>query len=481
MKTPAFCATLFGAMLFPGALNAQQVITGPAAFADWSQQKPGVMRKIVAADLPAPFATESVDNGPTVIGRPPDAWPIAPPGFKVQLYAGGDAATPMQRSDNKRATYAPSSGTFVMPRLLRTAPNGDIFLADSQAGSIFVLRGVTAEGHAATVSEFATGLDHPFGIAFYPSGPNPQWVYVGIATAVVKFPYKTGELKAAVSAPQTVVADIPGYAQLRGGGHWTRDVVFSADDKYMLVSVGSGSNIDDPDTHPREFHRADVLEYTPDGKFVEVYAYGIRNCVGEAINPSTGQLWCSTNERDALGNNLPPDYVTHIQEGGFYGWPWYYIGGHKDPRLPDPCANGTAANPQLNAPLSELQAMSCKRVDLSSKVIVPDVLVQPHMASLQETFYPTQTSNFPPEYSGFAFAAEHGSWNRKNRGGYEVIVIPMKDGQALGEYEDFLTGFVTADGQVWGRPVGVAVGPDGALYVSDDGSRSVWRVVYTGK
>jgi glucose/arabinose dehydrogenase len=475
------CAVFACGALQLSVLAAQEAITGPGAFADWSQQKPGVMRKITAADLPAPFATESVDNGPTVIQKPKDAWPIAPPGFKVELYAGGDAATPMQRSDDVRATYGPASGTFVMPRILRTAPNGDLFLADSQAGSIFVLRGVTPEGRAQTVSQFATGLDHPFGIAFYPSGANPQYLYVGTATEVVRFPYKAGDLKAGAASPQTIVPDIPGYAQLRGGGHWTRDVVFSADNRFMLVSVGSGSNIDDPDTHPREFHRADVLEYTPDGKFVKVYAYGIRNCVGEAINPTSGQLWCSTNERDALGNNLPPDYVTHIQEDGFYGWPWYYLGGHKDPRLPHPCADGTGANPQLSAPISELQAMSCKHVDLSSKVIVPDVMVQPHMASLGLTFYPASGGSFPAEFNGYAFAAEHGSWNRKNRGGYEVILIPVKDGKATGAYEDFLSGFVTPDGQVWGRPVGVAVGQDGALYVTDDGSRSIWRVVYTGK
>jgi glucose/arabinose dehydrogenase len=476
-----FCASLAGAAVLAQPLAAQQVITGPAAYADWSQQKPGVMRKITAADLPAPFATESVDNGPTVVARPKDAWPVAPAGFKVELYAGGDAATPMQRADDTRATYAPQSGTFVMPRIIRMAPNGDLFVADSQAGSIFVLRGVTAEGHVQTVSQFATGLDHPFGIAFYPSGSNPQWIYVGTATEVVRFAYKPGELKSESATPETIVPDIPGYAQLRGGGHWTRDVTFSADGRFMLVSVGSGSNIDNPDTHPREFHRADVLEYTPDGKFVEVYAYGIRNCVGEAINPTTGQLWCSTNERDAIGNNLPPDYVTHIQEGGFYGWPWYYIGGHKDPRLPDPCANGTGANPQLSAPLSELQAMSCPHVDLASKVIVPDVLVQPHMASLQVTFYPTHGGSFPAQFSGYAFSAEHGSWNRKNRGGYEVIMIPIENGKATGAYGDFLTGFVTPTGDVWGRPVGVAVGQDGALYVTDDGSRSIWRVVYTGK
>jgi len=484
MKLPAslvLCIVAAGTLAPAASLSAQQVITGPAAYADWSQQKPGTMRKITAADLPAPFATESVDNGPTVIRKPKDAWPIAPAGFKVELYAGGDAATPMQRADDKRQTTAPTSGTFVMPRIIRTAPNGDLFVADSQAGSIFVLRGATPEGKAETVSEFASGLDHPFGIAFYPAGPNPKWIYIGTATQVVRFAYKSGELKAENNTPEVIVPDIPGYAQLRGGGHWTRDVVFTADGRHMLVSVGSGSNIDDPDTHPREFHRADVLEYTPEGKFVEVYAHGIRNCVGEAINPITKQLWCSTNERDQLGSNLPPDYVTHVEEGGFYGWPWYYIGDHKDPRLPQPCADGTGPNPQRSAPLSALEAMSCKRVDIGSRVLTPDVLLQPHMASLELTFYPDHAANFPSDFAGDAFAAEHGSWNRARRGGYEVVMIPMKDGKALGEYEDFLTGFVTSDGQVWGRPVGVAVGHDGALYVSDDGSRSIWRVVYTGK
>jgi len=455
-KFHALASLAFTAFSLPSALHAQKTITGQAAFADYTQQKPGVRRKITAADLPEPNPSESVDNGPTLVQRPASAWPIAPPGFTVQLYAGGDAATPMQRSENKKETHAPTSGTFVMPRIIHTAPNGDLFVADSQAGSILVLRGITGAGKAATISTYATGLDHPFGIAFYPAGENPQWVYVGNATTVVRFPYKPGDLKA-THAPETIVPDLPGYAQLRGGGHWTRDVVFSADGKHMLVSVGSGSNADDPDTHPREFHRADVLEYTPEGKFVEVYAYGLRNCVGEAINSITGQLWCSTNERDALGNNLVPDYVTSVKEGGFYGWPWYYMGGHQDPRL-------MGTHPELK-----------------SKVITPDVLVQPHMASLGMTFYPTTKSNFPSEYDGDGFAAEHGSWNRAKRLGYEVIRIPMKNGKATGEYEDFLTGFVTADGQVWGRPVGVAVGHDGALYVTDDGSRSVWRVSYTGK
>ncbi len=463
----------------PSVLNAQTAttLTGQAAFTDWNQQKPGVRHKITVSDLPAPDPDESVNNTPHVVPRPANAWPIAPPGFKVTLYAGGDAA-PMQRADNKEH-MALSGGTFTMPRLIVTAPNGDLFLADSGAGTLFVLRGSGADGKAAQIEKFATGLDHPFGIAFYPAD-NPRYVYVGNATTIQRFPYHSGDLHA-TGAAETVVPDIPGYAQLMGGGHWTRDVVFTKDGQHMLVSVGSGSNVDDADTHPREFHRADVLEYAPDGKFIKVYASGIRNCVGEAINPITGQLWCSTNERDNLGNHLVPDYVTSVPEGSFFGWPWYYMGGHQDPRLPQPCANGTGFNPQMTAPLTADQAKNCKRADLSSKVRTPDVLVQPHMASLQMTFYPTHKEQFPESFDGDAFAAEHGSWNRKNRAGYEVIHIPMRDGHATGEYEDFLTGFVTPDGQVWGRPVGVTVAKDGSLFVTDDGTRSVWHVTYTGK
>jgi len=461
------------------AAAQQPLLTGQSAFTDYAQQQPGVRHKITLADLPAPNPSEAVDNGPTVVPKPADAWPTAPAGFKVTLYAGGDS-TPMQRADSRRQTTQATEGTFVQPRLIRFAPNGDLFLADSQAGIIFVLRGVGPDGKAKTVEKFATGLDHPFGIAFYPLGPNPQWVYVGNATTIARFPYHKGDLKAA-GAPQTVIPDIPGYAQLRGGGHWTRDVVFTADGKHMLVSVGSGSNVDDADTHPREFHRADVLEYTPDGKFEDVYAHGIRNCVGEAINPETHELWCSVNERDNLGNHLVPDYVTSVPKNSFFGWPWYYMGGHRDPRLQDPCADGTGPNPQLKAPLTDAPAKDCKREDISAKVRTPDVLVQPHMASLEMNFYPDRGGSFPSSFDGGAFAAEHGSWNRKNRAGYNVIFIPMKNGHATGEYDDFLDGFVTKDGQVWGRPVGVAVAPDGSLFVTDDGSRSVWHVTYNGK
>ncbi len=433
-------AALYGQATAPasGQANAPgtgQTITGKAAFTDYSQEHPGVRRRITVADLPQPMEDTSVDNGPSVVPRPEGAWPQAPAGFKVELYAQG----------------------FTEPRLIRTAPNGDLFLADSHADKIWVLRGVGPDGKVQQKEVYTTLVDPngkslPFGINFYPAN-NPKWVYVANTVNVVRFPYKTGDLHASGPA-EVVVKELPGFAQLRGGGHWTRDVVFTPDGKHMLISVGSASNVDDPDTHPNEFHRADVLEYTPEGKFIKVYASGIRNCVGEAINPVTGQLWCSTNERDRLGDNLVPDYITSVQEDGFYGWPWYYMGGHQDPRHQG------------------------KHPELQAKVLTPDVLLQPHFASLELTFY--EGSQFPANYKGDAFAAEHGSWNKAKRAGYEVIRVPMRDGHATGEYEDFLTGFVTPEGQVWGRPVGVTVAKDGSLFVTDDGTKSVWHVSYTG-
>ena len=409
-----------------GQSDQKTALKGSAAFVDYRSLKPGTFRKITAADLPQPFATDSATNPPRVVARPADMWPQAAPGFKVDLYASGLGG----------------------PRQIRRAPNGDLFVAESRTGQLKIFRGRGADGKPEQVSVFATGLRQPFGIAFYPSGPNPQWLYVGNTNAVVRLPYKNGDLKATGDA-ETMIPELP------TGGHSTRDVVFSQDGKSMLVAVGSYSNVDDPDTHPGEFHRANILEYTPDGKFVGVYASGIRNPVGLGVNPKTGEVWCSTNERDALGDNLVPDYVTHVQKGGFYGWPWYYMGDHQDPRLPG------------------------KHPELKGKVLVPDVLVSPHNASLGLTFY--DGSQFPAEFRGDLFAAEHGSWNRSFRTGYEVIRVPLKDGHASGEFEDFLTGFVTADGQAWGRPVGVAAGPDGSLFVTDDGSQSIWRVSYVGK
>jgi len=257
-------ALILATLCTTAAAAQQPLLTGQSAFTDWSQQAPGVRHKITLADLPQPDPAESVRNQPELIPRPDGAIPIAPPGFKVTLYAGGDSA-PLQRADNKEHMQR-SSGTFTQPRIVRTAPNGDVFLADTGAGTIFVLRGATPDGKAATLEKFATGLDHPFGIAFYPNGPNPKYIYVGNATTIQRFAYKSGDLHA-TGAPETMVPNIPGYAQLEGGGHSSRDVVFTKDGRHMLVSVGSGSNVDDADTHAREFHRADILEFTPEGKF----------------------------------------------------------------------------------------------------------------------------------------------------------------------------------------------------------------------
>lgn len=419
--------TLLGLpQLVAAAGKGENPVTGQDAFTNYQKEKPGLLRKITVADLPQPFATKSSSNGPHVVAQPEGAWPQAPEGFKVERYAEG----------------------LDGPREIRKAPNGDLFVAEMDSGKIRVFRGVTKDGKPEKASVFATGLPDPFGIAFYPPGKNPKWVYIGNTISVVRFPYHNGDLEA-TGKSEELISGIP------RGGHSTRDLAFSPDGKRLFVAVGSGSNIDDPDTHPREFHRANILEYTPEGKFVKVYASGIRNPVGITIQPGTSTLWCSVNERDQLGDNLVPDYITHVQEGGFYGWPWYYMGDHPDPRL------------------------GGKHPELKDKVIVPDVLLQPHNASLEMVFY--EGHQFPKEYHGDIFAGEHGSWNKSVRAGYEVIRVPVENGKALGSYQDFLTGFVTKDGQVWGRPVGVAVGPDGTLFVADDGSNSIWRVVYVGK
>jgi glucose/arabinose dehydrogenase len=417
---------LIGAAPIPNDSDIKNVVTGTAAFTDYKKEQPGVYRKITVADLPAPFATAGVSNSPDVVARPADAWPKAPQGFKVELYATG----------------------IPEPREIRRAPNGDLFVAESDAGQVEVFRGMTGDGKPEQHSVFATGLHNNFGIAFYPLGSNPQYVYFANTNSVVRYPYHNGDLKA-TGAPETVIPALPA-----GGGHWTRDLAFSPDGTKLFVSVGSASNIDNPDTHPQEFHRANILEFTPEGKFIKVYASGIRNPVGIAVNPETGQLWCSVNERDMIGNNLPPDYITSVKEDGFYGWPFYYTGNHHDPRLP--------AKPVLGA-----------------KTLIPDVLLQPHNASLEMLFY--DGKQFPSEYQGDVFAAEHGSWNKAIRAGYEVIRAPLNHGHATGVYEDFITGFVLPNGTVWGRPVGVAVAPDGSLMVTDDGSKSIWRVTYTGK
>lgn len=402
---------LLALVCFPiGVAVAQPVLTGADAYGDWHGDAPGVRRLITPDALPVPFATGSSGRPPAVVPRPRDLSPNVPAGFAVSLFASG----------------------LDLPRTLRTAPNGDVFLAESGAGVIRVFT-----EHRSRV--FAANLTLPFGIGFWPPGPTPKFVYVAETNRVVRVPYPNG------GPPEVIVPSLP------DGGHWTRDLVFSSDGARMFVSVGSATNDMTgvgPDT---EQGRATVVSFSPDGKDRRVYASGLRNCSAEAIQPRTGTLWCAVNERDGLGDDLPPDFATSVRDGGFYGWPWFYIGDHADPRH-----QGAAVRP----------------------VVVPDVLIQPHSAPLGITFY--DQAAFPAEYRGDAFVALHGSWNRSKRTGYKVIRLHFDNGRPTGEYEDFLTGFVRSDRSVWGRPVGVTVTADGALLVSEDGNGTIWRIAYTG-
>ena len=416
--------------------------TGPAAMGDFRTDGPGVRRRITVRDLPAPFATGSARNSPGVVAQPPGAQLLVPPGFAVDLFARD----------------------LVNPRLIRVAPNGDVFAAESSSGRIRLLRAADGAAKPGLVEIFAKDLDQPFGIAFYPPGKDPRWVYIAENNAIVRYAYRSGDTKAR-GPRQTVVPRL----SKESGGHWTRDVAFSGDGQRMFVSVGSASNV--AERMPKrsvaaaqefekaaalgaawdsEDHRADVLAFDPEGKGEQIFATGLRNCVGLAVHPATGDLWCSTNERDGLGDDLVPDYVTRVRPAAFYGWPWYWLGDHEDPRLKG------------------------DRPDLAGKVTVPDVLLQPHSASLQMTFYDGHM--FPAEYRGDGFAALHGSWNRAKRTGYKVVRVLQRNGVPTGEYEDFLVGFVANDESVWGRPVGVAVAHDGALLVSEDGNGTIWRV-----
>ena len=405
--------------------SGEKLLTGTSAMGDWTTDSPGFRRKITVNDLPPPNDTRSVSNTPAIVSRPRDAQLRVPTGFKIEQYAAG----------------------FRDPRVLRTAPNGDIFVVESRANQIKIVRDRDGDSKPDATEIFTeNGLNKPFGIAFYPPGPEPQYLYVANTDSVVRFPYRNGDLKAREPA-ERLSAQLSGGGLLRGGGHWTRDLVFSPDGKKMYVSVGSRSNVSDD---AAEANRARIFEFNPDGTGQKVYAWGIRNAVGIAFRPNSDELWMSTNERDELGDDLVPDYISRVTSGGFYGWPWFYLGNHQDPRHKG------------------------KHPELADKVIVPDVLVQAHSATLNLCFYNGQ--QFPEEYRGDIFAAFHGSWNRSRRTGYKIVRVPMDGGKAQGEYEDFVTGFVTREGNVWGRPVGVTVAKDGSLLFSEDGHGTIWRV-----
>jgi glucose/arabinose dehydrogenase len=421
-------AVLSIAVLLEAAAESETLRTGKGAMGDWESDSPGVQRKITVADLPPPSSNVLAINMPRVVRRPADTQPKVPTGFKIELYASG----------------------FRDPRFLLTAPNGDTFVVESRANQIKVLRDTNSDGKPDVTQIFAErDLNKPFGIAFYPPGNDPQFLYVANTDGVIRFPYRNGDLKARGPAEVLGAHLSGGAARLRSGGHWTRDIVFSSDGKKMYVSIGSRSNVSD---NAAEADRARIFEFNPDGTDRKVFAWGIRNAVGIAFRPGSKELWMSTNERDEIGEDLPPDYISSVRPGGFYGWPWFYIGSHPDPRHKG------------------------KHPELKDKVIIPDVLVQPHSASLNLCFY--TGDQFPAEYKGDIFAAFHGSWNRMKRTGYKVVRVPFEhsSGKVTGEYEDFVTGFVTPEGKVWGRPVGITVTRDGSLLISEDGNGTIWRV-----
>lgn len=435
----------------PPGFRPPVAATKPTGTPDWKKDFPGRAHRIDVAKLPAPYASPAAYNFPRLIPRPADAKLRLPPGFKIETYT-----TDVQA-----------------PREMKLAPNGDIFLSETQMGRVVVLRPSADGTRPATIETFAQGLDLPNGLAFYPSGSHPKWLYVAETNRVVRYAYTVGQ-EQATSVPEIVV---PQLSPVAGGGHFTRDIVFSPDGRRMFVSVGSQQNV--PEDMPRktpaeieaweaahglgtawgnETNRADVLVFqvgsTEPGR---VFASGIRNCVTLTFQPGTGDLWCTTNERDLLGDDLVPDYSTRVREGAFYGWPWYYMGNHQDPRFKD------------------------QRPDLVGKITVPDVPYQSHSASLSLIFYTASSgpSAFPKQYVGQGFAVFHGSWNRSLRTGHKIVRVRLRHGVPTGEYDDFLVGFIADNGDAWGRPVDLVELADGSLLLSDDGANRIYRISYS--
>src|SRR5579859_6211393 len=365
--------------------------------------------------LPKPFATRSAGNGPQEVKRPDGFLPTVPSGFRVNVYAEN----------------------FKTPRWLIVAPNGDLFVAESGAGRVEILRDPQHNGSAQERETFASGLRYPFGIAFH-----DDYVYVGTMTQLVRFRYDPKTSKR-LGEPENLLSLPP-------GGHTTRSVAITADGKHLLVGVGSNSNIDTGELPIR----AAITICDLDGKNARLFATGLRNPVGLALNPATGEVWTSVNERDELGDDLPPDYFTTVQDGGFYGWPYSYIGSNVDPRVKQ------------------------EKPDLVAKAIIPDVLLGSHVAPLQFTFY--SGKQFPASYYGGAFVAEHGSWNRSKRAGYQIAFVAFKNGQPSADPVPFLTGLIpdASKGLVYGRPVGVTTAPDGSLLVSFDQPGIIYRITY---
>jgi glucose/arabinose dehydrogenase/cytochrome c2 len=415
--------------------------------ADWRLDAPGREHRIKPAALPAPYSTPSSNSGPQVTARPANAALALPPGFHIAPFAGG----------------------LKGPRKMLVAGNGDILVSEILGGRVSVLHPAPDGTHALGADVYVEGLKQPFGLAFYPNADDPKWLYVAETNRVTRYAYHVGDVKPRGEAEMVI-------PRLPGGGHFTRDIAFSPDGTQLFVSVGSASNVAEtmPKKTPQqikawdsehglgaawdqETDRAAVLVFDAAAPAAaKLYATGLRNCVSLTVQPASGALWCTTNERDALGDDLVPDYSTRIQRGGYYGWPWYYMGANEDPRLKG------------------------DRPDLRGRALVPEVLYQSHSAALSLTFYTASTgrSAFPAGFAGDAFAAFHGSWNRGLRTGYKLVRVRMKNDQPTGDYEDFLTGFIVDNENVWGRPVATTELKDGSLLLSDDAGNVIFRISY---
>jgi len=377
-----------------------------------------------AQKLPPPYQTPSADNRPTVISQPNGARVQVPSGFTVDVAADG----------------------FDTPRFMLLGPGNEILMSDSgrsrdRGGSVYVLRDKNGDGKIDERTKIIDGLDRPYGLALW-----KDYLYVAETTSLKRYKYDAASMK--VTSPGEEVVSLKGFDK----GHWTRTVLFDRKGEKMLLTVGSGSNVDageDP-------MRAAVHRYNPDGSGHETFVSGVRNTIGLRWYPGTDTLWGAVQERDLLGDDLVPDYFTAFKPGAFYGWPYAYIGPNEDPRR-----KGEA--PQL-----------------VQKTIVPDVLLGSHVAVLDAVFYTGKM--FPKEYDGGAFFARHGSWNRSKRVGYDVAFVPFKNGRPAGELRPFLTGFMLSPEkkEVWGRPVGLLQLPDGSVLVTDDGGKKIWRIAYKG-
>lgn len=415
MKITTLCA-LSAAIIFTSC-NGQVKKSEKEALA----KQPDITVKTAVGDLtlPPPFATKSVTKRNSIVDWPKGQMPKAPAGFAVSKFAG----------DLKE------------PRWIYIAPNNDIFVSESLSDQISVFRDKDKDGNFETREVFAKNLNKPFGMLVLKNN-----FYIANTDGLYRYPYNANDLKLSGKGEKILELPAGGY-----NNHWTRNIMASKDGAKIYVTVGSGSNVAEHGIE-HEVRRAAILEINPDGSGEKIYASGLRNPVGMDWNPANGELWTAVNERDGLGNDLVPDYITSVKKDGFYGWPYAYFGNHLDPR------------------------MKGQGKDLAAKSIVPDVPVGSHTASLGIAFYDQDA--FPASYKNGAFVAQHGSWNRDPISGYKVLFVPFKDGKPSGKPQDFLTGFIAneSEADVYGRPVCVTVMRDGSLLVSDDGSGSIWKI-----